>query len=98
MPVDLESLRREAGLLLDEWRRGQWIPYPDAYDDDCKANPGTIAERCLELVEEMAQARAEMHHLMHHFGAMRIQIRDESGQQTFDGTLAEWLVRDESDA
>ena len=98
MPVDLESLRREAELLRSEWNSGQWVPYPSAYGDDCKSNAGSVAEQTLELIDEMAQARSDFHHLMHHFGAMRIQIKDTSGRQTFDGTLSEWLARENADA
>ena len=98
MPVDLDQLRRDAEILRAEWDRGQWIPHPESYGDDIKANPGEIADQCIELVEEMEQARADIHHVMHHFGAMRIQIRDLNGHETFNGTLAEWLTRESADA
>jgi hypothetical protein len=98
VPTDLPNLRREADLLLHEWNNGMWIPHPESYGDDVRGNPGAVAQQCLELIDEMEQARAEMHHLMHHFGAMRIQIKDMEGRETFNGTLAEWLTRESADA
>jgi hypothetical protein len=99
MPVvDLDQLRAEAELLRDEWNRGLWIPHPDAYGDDCRANAGAVAEGCLAVVAEMEMARSDMHRVMHHFGAMRIQIRNEHGDQAWEGTLAEWLRLASADA
>lgn len=56
MSVDVDVLRHEAEQLRREWDAGAWVPSRTA---EPKSNPGAVAERCLALIAEVIELRAQ---------------------------------------